>query len=424
MKKALVLLCLVSCQWTCAPGLKLHGPPVATDSCPAKGPVLEAMTYNVGLAPGVVSMATPRIKPVAEELAKFREVGVTCIQEAWTQEARDAIVASLALPAENVFYADSRGMGDDLSGINVCSRGQIEPIAKCVRDSCQGVPDEDRTICALAKCRKKLIDLHGLFGGGKNCLNCLVSSVGLHEDEVVRRCTDGKGVSHAYDGQNGVMLISRWPLKNREALLLPSSTANRVALFATVEIDGLEPIELACAHLSTHNELPPSHRGPDGALMFSDWDGEMIAQIDLVAERLTARAGMRPQIFLGDMNAGPDLPDGISPAMPKVWNRLLALGFDSPAARADAPFCSTCAENTLRDSSRSYLIDHVLTRDPKGGTDLEAVCARPVFDQRRVFRGYDGLWVDSHLSDHFGTAVTFRPRAPPRGPSPAFTRPP
>jgi hypothetical protein len=88
-------------------------------------------------------------------------------------------------------------------------------------------------------------------------------------------------------------------------------------------------------------------------------------------------------------------------------------GFDSPAARADDPFCSTCSQNTLRDSIRNYLIDHVLTRDPKGGTELEAVCTRPIFDQRRLFRSYDGQLVDSHLSDHFGTAVTYRVRSPP-----------
>lgn len=405
MKRILALftLCL-----SCNPSLLATGKRYPAE-CRNPGPILETLTYNVGLAPGVVPYATPRIKPVAEELAKFRDMGVMCLQEVWTQEARDAVVAALDLPDDQVYYVDTRGQGDDLKDINVCRPGQVDALASCARDACGDLPDEEHAHCALDACNSELVSLY--MRGGENCLNCLVSSVGHSIDDTIKTCTvPGHGVSHSYDGQNGVMLVSRWPLKNREAILLPSSIANREALFATVEIDGREPLELACTHVSTWNQLPPSQRGPDGKKMFSDWDEEMIAQIDIISARLNARAQGRPQLFLGDMNAGPELGRSIKGDMPKVWGRIHALGFSSPAAQAEDPFCSVCQGNSLRGpNAPNKLIDHVLMRDPVGGSSLTPLCTRSVIDAKhqRYFPGPNGTLMEEHLSDHYAVTVTF-----------------
>jgi len=408
MSRTAMLCALTALCLSCNPSL--HAPSARLpQACDEPGPYLETLTYNVGLAPGVVPYATPRIAPVAEELAKFRDVGVMCLQEVWTDEARDAILASLALPEEQVYYADTRGQGDALEGVNVCRPGQIDALASCARDACADWPEEEHARCTLDACGGEIVSLY-LRGGG-DCLNCLVSSVGGSIDDAVGACTaPAPGVTHSYDGRNGVMLVSRWPLVNREAILLPSSIANRAALFASVELEGRETVELACAHISTWNRLPPSHRGPDGRKSFKDWDEEMIAQIEIVSRRLRERAGGRPQIFLGDLNAGPEIGRHISAAAPKVWSRVQGLGFESPASRARTPFCSTCSSNTLRSpGSKSYLIDHVLYRDPIGGSRLEPACVRSLLDEGhlRYFRGYDGRMREEHLSDHYAVAVSF-----------------
>jgi len=405
LKRSLLLLafCLA-----CNPSLLATGKRYPSE-CRNPGPVLETMTWNVGLAPGVVPYATPRIKPVAQEIAKFRDLGVICLQEVWTQEARDAIVASLALPADQVYYVDTRGQGDDLKNINVCRPSQIDALASCARDACGDLPDEEHAHCALESCNDEIVSLY--MRDGENCLNCLVSAVGVSIDDTVRACTQpGHGVSHAYDGQNGVMLISRWPLKNREAILLPSSIANREALFATIELDGRESLELACTHASTWNQLPPSERGPDGKKTFKDWDGEMNAQMEIISAKLRERAQGRPQLFLGDMNAGPELGSSIDGDMPRVWSRIRALGFSSPAAQAEQPFCSVCRGNTLRSpGANNKLIDHVLVRDPVGGSSLTPLCTRSVIDaeHKRYFPAYGGM-LEEHISDHYGVTVTFR----------------
>ncbi|MEK7546385.1 MAG: endonuclease/exonuclease/phosphatase family protein [Patescibacteria group bacterium] len=405
MKRILALFALcLSCNTSMfVPGKRYPS------ECRVPGPILETMTWNVGLAPGVVPHATPRIKLVAEEIANFSDLGVICLQEVWTEEARDAISASLALPSEQVYYVDTRGQGDDLKDVNVCRPSQLDALVSCARDACGDLPDEEHAHCALESCNKEIFALY--MRGGEDCLNCLVSSVGLSIDETIRTCTiPGQGVSHSYDGQNGVMLISRWPLKNREAILLPSSIANREALFATVDIDDRESLEIACTHVSTWNELPPSHLGPDGRKQFKDWDAEMNAQIGIISDRLNARAQGRPQLFLGDMNAGPDLRSDMKADMPMVWRRIRALGFSSPAVQAEENFCSVCRGNSLREpSARNKLIDHVLVRDPVGGSSLTPLCTRSLFDadHKRYFRGLDGRMLEEHLSDHYAVTVTF-----------------
>jgi len=404
LKRILVLLAL---SLSCNPSLMAPGKRYPSE-CKNPGPILETLTWNVGLAPGVVPYATPRIEPVAQELAKFRNMGLICLQEVWTQEARDAIVASLKLPAEQVYYVDTLGMGEEPPGSNACSPSQIDPLAACVRDNCGDIEDpEETTICANRECHSDLVSLY--LRGGRDCLDCLVASVGKDLRTIESQCTKpAPGVTRAYGGQNGVMLISRWPLVNRSWEMLPASYSNRVALYATVELKDREPLEVACTHVSTYAEMPPGYE-EDGRTVFGDWDDEMITQITLISEKLRQRAGMRPQLFLGDMNTGPEIGPFISD-MRRVWSKIMALGFLSPAAQAETPFCSACEGNSLRGpGSRSKLIDHVLMRDPIGGSKLEPKCVRSVVDDqhKRFFKGYGESLLEEHISDHYGVAVTF-----------------
>lgn len=387
---------------TCKPGTVAPRYPT---NCPNDEPLLETATVNWGVAPGVVALATPRIAPIAEEVKNLRGAGILCFQELWTKESKDAVTLALG-PDMHTYYVETRGE-NERPGIDVCLPGEIGGLAACGKKHCSAEPDEEQTICTLRACHDELVNLY--ISGGRECLNCLTASVGHPVDEIVKICEQPtlqstiQGASRAYDGQNGVLLASRWPLKNPEALRLRASFSNRVALFATIELAGSEPIEVACTHLSTWNELPPNH--PE----FSDWDGEMIGQVEDISKRLFERAGKRPSLFMGDMNTGPSRGGDVVEAMPKVWRRIESLWFRSPAACAEPAFCSTCSGNTLRSpTARSYVIDHVLLRDPKGGTELEPVCAHPFIDQRRRFPGYDGGLVDSHLSDHYGVIVKFR----------------
>lgn len=395
----LAFFCAVSC------GPRPQRPSVP-GACNPDEPVFETLTINWGVAPGVVDFATPRIPAIAHEAELLRGVDLMCFQELWTEESKEAVAAALG-PDVQTWWIETRGE-NERTGIDVCAPGEIDDVASCARKRCSGEPDERQTICALEHCRQELGMMY--LRGDRECFNCVAASVGRSIDGIVSRCVQPDpsstvaGASRAFDGQNGVMLASPWPLKDVEAMRLRASFSNRVALFATVEEPGFGPVEVACAHISTTNELPPNH--PE----FSDWDEEMNAQIADISRRLEERARGRPQLFLADLNAGPEIASrNIRPAMPKVWSRTLSLGFWSPAAYCEEPFCSTCAGNTLRSpTAASYLIDHVLLRDPPGGVELEAACAHPYLGETRVFAGYDGRLVEQNLSDHRGVSVKFR----------------
>lgn len=400
-KKMRKLVLLFVLAIGCKPSASTTYP--STDA--GEGPVLETLSWNGGEAPGVVSLATPRLPAIAEELEKISGIGIACFQELWTQESKDAVIQAMG-PEMYYYYIDTRGE-NQRDGVDVCTPDQAKNVAACARDKCSSFPAEEQTLCVYEECKAELRNTY-IFKS-KNCVYCLVAGVGKSIEEILDNCVQQPGapkiagMSRAFDGQSGVLVASRLPLRNPEVLLLPASFSNRVAVLFTVEIAGFEPIEAACAHISTSTDLPPNH--PD----FDNWDEEMIAQVNAISAKQKERAGNRPQLFLVDLNAGPQLGNNISETSPKVWRRVRQLGYSSPAAQAKEPFCTICKENTLREkgSTNNYLIDHVLVRDPPGGTTLRPVVTHPYFDQRRIFRGYNGEWVDSHLSDHYGTVVKF-----------------
>ncbi|KPJ86001.1 hypothetical protein AMJ57_00815 [Parcubacteria bacterium SG8_24] len=357
-----------------------------------------AVTYNVGLAPGIVAQTTPRTSHVAQALADL-DADVLCLQEVWTPEALQAIQTALDLPAEQMMYVDTRGEGE--TGQDRCTMSQIAPMLQCVHEECGGLPDEEITTCALAECRGSGV---GLYFSARRCLNCMIASAGLSIGEIVESCVLGQGRSRLYGGSNGVVLLSRYPLRNREIIRLPSSGANRVALIAEIDGPGAEPIEVACSHLSSKSYVSPTHP------RFDDWNDEQREQLHLISERLRRRAGGRPALFLGDMNFGASDGRDLDDHLPGQFYESARLGFESFAAAADPPFCSSCEGNTLRDSDRSHLIDHVLLRDVTGGTDLIPVCVERLFDRPVTIIGHGGKRVRIHLSDHYGVRVRFSVR--------------
>lgn len=360
---------------------------------------LTVLTYNAGIAPGIVSYASARAPKVAEALGSA-DADIMCVQELWTDASVDAVRGSLALPEDRFFTVDTGGEGE--TGNDVCPQGAMDGIAECARERCAGLPDEELTICALEKCGRHGVGLY-LFHRG--CLNCLVASVGMGLDDIRRRCTT-TGASRVYGGNNGVVLASRWPLTRREAVRLPSSGANRVALFATVEVPGKGAVEVACTHLSSGGPVSPTHPS------FSSWDVEKRTQLLIVSQKLRSRSRDSPHILLGDMNFSPAIGTSITDTSGQVWRRALSEGFRSPAADTVPPTCSSCAGNTLRGGSRhSYLIDHVLLRDGRRA-GLGAVCIGRGFDDLVEIAPY-GRTVRTHRSDHYAIRAGLRFRVPP-----------
>lgn len=380
--------------------------------CPSTSePLLETVTFNAGLAPGVVPHATPRTQRVAEEIGKLRGVGLICLQEVWEPDARDRVLRELNLPEENVYHVETFGEGESEDSYT-CKPKYLRPLMRCTERKCADYPDEDKSICTKQRC---FLNLAKVYLEDKECIHCLLSMVGHAPQDIFQACTSDKGRGRTYNGSNGTILASRWPLKNREVIRLPSSGVNRVALLATVDVPGMGEIEVGCTHLSSETIMDPIYPG------FRKWADEMIAQFNLAEKRMRERANGKPQLFLGDFNAGPGRDGYGASSWPpihrgvavrrsatRVWRHIRKSGFTSAVTRVKPTFCTTCSDNELRGRGKNHLIDHILLRNPEVGLELEAVCAHPWFDSPVRAVTTEGKSTKVNLSDHYGSVVKYR----------------
>lgn len=400
---SVILLFISACA---APRVQLMNPIPSVRA--ASRPDLRVLTYNAGLAPGLVRYSGQRLPLVAQEVASAG-ADVVCLQEIWTDEAREAVIAALGLPPENVLYADTFGQNE--SGRDYCGRGELDDMLSCVRSRCADEAPEDITLCAQNQCVEEGTIL---YLRSRSCLNCVVAAVGKSTAEIIRSCGRPPGISRVYGGNNGVILASRWPLQDKEVLSLPSSGANRVALLAGVDVPGKGRVEVACTHLSAKARVSPTNP------LFGDWTEEQQTQLRSIAERLSARSADHARLLIGDMNFGqPNEAIGVSALMSSTWRLAADLGFVSPAEYADPPFCTWCSANTLVGRGDDHMIDHVLVQNPVmsavpfasiGRTAVEPVCAYPVFRGTVAVTGRQRRSVQTNLSDHFGVIVEFNLR--------------
>ncbi|HTK60196.1 MAG TPA: hypothetical protein VL283_03255, partial [Candidatus Baltobacteraceae bacterium] len=285
--------------------------------------------------------------------------------------------------------------GEEETGSDVCAPGELDDAMACARANCGGVPDVDASRCAADACQ---IEAIGIYAHARGCFNCLVASAGKSLDEIAATCDGGPGASRLYGGENGVLLASRFPLIDVEALRLPSSGANRVALFATIEAPGGFTIEVVCTHLSSSNLIPPTDP------RFATWAEEQLAQVDLIEDRLRARSGGRLSLLMGDLNSGPEVEGHLEATDVEAWDALTDFGFGDPAADADPPVCSRCEGNLLNPTENHLLIDHVMTLDAPA-VEWKPLCAHAVMNEPVTVTDAGGASVSTSMSDHFGTLV-------------------
>lgn len=373
-------------------------PPRASEplaSC-GDGPTLNVVTWNVALGPGMNPLRRPRAPHVAAALGET-EFDVLCLQELWTDHDRDLVVEALNLPPEHLLLPDTVGQGEN--GTDKCGPVEAAMAVACARERCSGLDTDDIATCVQKSCFAVLAPLALM---DRSCLNCLIATAGHGPDDVRRICTQ-QGASRIHGGRTGLLLASRWPLTDRETMLVRATSANRAGLFATVHVPGIsEPIEVACTHLAASSkDLSPYHSE------LKTWHEEKRSELDAISERLARRAKGRPQLLIGDYNIAP-MPGTNEPSGPDdLWQRVLDLGF-RPTPLAAAPVCTSCSDNTFRRGQNSRVNDHALLRDPVGGAELEVCYGQRLFDRPVLVesRRRSGL-VETNLSDHYGVRTVF-----------------
>jgi endonuclease/exonuclease/phosphatase family metal-dependent hydrolase len=369
-------------------------PPVS-GQCTDGDHQIKTITYNLGLARGLIPNSEKRL-PLIIDAVKKADPDILCIQEAWDENDITALIGALSHGEEYTFRKDTCGLNEDAN--DVCEELEVAPLFACADEHCANANRDQLASCMVKLCAVPAI---GLSVRSPGCLRCIIATVGKEKDEAKNICITS-GASRGYDGQNGVLLLSKFPLTNREAIELPSSGANRVALIATVDIPDIGPVEVGCTHLSSNpgvGILPTIKE-------YSTWEDEQIAQFTILSNRIKQRSKKNPLLILADINTSPKIKGNVNDAATPVWKTVTNLGWRSPATEVEESFCSMCPENPLRNSRYGYLIDHVLIQ-PANNQKLTATCAEAMFKDI-----YGDFFEKKYtMSDHYGLKVQFKKAA-------------
>jgi len=389
--------------------------------------------FNVALAGAFIPYEAERRQPIADAIAAH-DADILCLQEVWTQADKELIrdAAAESFP-HSVFFendldtpvddpTDQRGeippapttvpcpdeiFGDD----ELTIKEQMDEAIDCVRDNCSTIPDSDEgrttsAACASSACSIAVAPL--LFGSDpqhQRCYACVVPQLPTATFAEMRAsCPTVVNQDLAFGGQNGVMILSRHPLKNTENWVIPGTWNRRSILKATVELPNGAELDTYCNHLTPIFTVPPNSintfpytgqygngmTGPEG------WQAEQELQAQKLIDYVASRSNDRPAVILGDFNAGLAYPEQEIAGEGEETFNILDAAY-TPAYSADyTPLCTFCTTNPVTDTEASVWIDHIFLYNL---TESAVSSTARIFDEDVVPVEGDML---VPLSDHFG----------------------
>ncbi len=349
-------------------------------------------TYNAGLAVSFVDYAEERSSLTGEGVAGLSD-DVVCMQEVWLEEHVNKVVADAKGTYPNAYYVLTP---EDVSGGEdpACGSEESQTLMDCVDANCSDVDQDQVIACVLSKCNAEYKAL------SEDCSTCLAANITKTIDEIFATCAGSGGGTLAYDGNNGLLLLSKTALTNTEMLVLPSYLNRRVVLRASIATQEHPQIDVYCTHL-TANLTSVTYGGE-----FESWADEQANQIDQMLAFVEQKSGTEtPAVLMGDMNCGKASGD-IPAALEENFNKFADDGgFVSPYAEQAAAQCTFCVDNPLvgtddKDGD-SEIIDHVMFKN--FSQDLQTVPKR-ILDGEISFDA-NGETVASRLSDHYGVSV-------------------
>jgi endonuclease/exonuclease/phosphatase family metal-dependent hydrolase len=381
-------------------------------------------TFNVAMAGAFIRFEAERYPYIIDAIAAS-DADVLCLQEVWDETDKEAIRdASIEAYPHSAFFNDDLDTPlDDATNQDgvvppppdtaPCAgeplTTQLNDGVDCLEENCS-TPDGRTTSseCAEEQC---LNDVLGLLTADppQRCYACLVTQLPTELLEDIRtRCPTVVNQDLAFQGQNGVMILSRHPLESVEELVVPGTWNRRTILRATAKLPTGAELDVYCNHLTPiHtstafiNPFPYTGQYGDGTTNPSAWQAEQELQAEKLINYVTERSGDRPAVILGDFNSGHAFSEQGIAAEGEATLTLLETAYE-PAYTSDyTPLCTFCSTNPVTTTEESVWIDHIL---------LNTLSSDSVLSTARVF-DQDVVPVDDQmvpLSDHFGMRSVIR----------------
>lgn len=400
------------------------------DATPPAPLTLTVESFNVGLAGAFIPHEPERRRAIPSAVAAM-SADIVCLQEAWRQEDKDAIVA-----AARVRFPHSYSVAHDLNTAvtreldPMCPGGAAPPPEQstapcadpsvrttfneglqCLRANCSTVADSDdgrttSTACAADRCVGSVVSLLTAGPMGLRCYGCLAPQLTTETFAAIRTsCTTNARAGLAFGGQSGTMILSRYPLSETETVVLPGTWNRRVITRATATLPNGLRVGVYCNHLSPVFEgpnFPYTGRYGCGDAGRDGWSREQLAQArELVAYVRRRDPGGRA-LILGDFNSSPASAPGqvvVNEEAPETF-ALLRAAFTPAVPAGFVPRCTFCPENVLTGNTSPVWIDHVF---------VQGIPAAAVRSAERTFTTPTVTVPGAapvHLSDHYGFRST------------------
>ena len=243
----------------------------------------------------------------------------------------------------------------------------------CVMENC--MEEGMDPMCIVTNCWSEFLTLP------ENCRNCLLSEgIGSISDEgditsIFTNCMSSKDIEYEYSGNNGILLLSKHPLKDKQFSTLTSYGIIRGVAVATIgkmetsdgkiydPKPGIGDVQVICTGLSKPIE-GISYEGE-----FGSWQQEQIAQVEELLE-IPVEADVVQRVIMGDFNGNVAGGRNILERNPGAVSTMLSEGWYDPyfdVYRDDLIPCSVCPENPLvPDSEPGYVPDHIFFNTSNG----------------------------------------------------------
>ncbi len=388
--------------------MRLFAPPlllVAAASCSGDDETLvmpptaalSLVSFNAALGIGLAPYVPERAQALPDALAAL-DPDVLCLQELWQPSDLERIGAELtATPFSLHAVTESTARSEP-----ACTEPEAADLVRCAQQLCGDLDDASAALCAIANCQEAFAAV------SMGCQQCIINNQALMQPQAIaERCSSALEAGEAYLDQNGLLLLSRYPLEDTQALRLDSSFGERGVLLARIEVPALGSLQIGCTHLAATLEQTP-YDGPHGS-----WQGERSVQVEAVLDALGQRSAEGPTALLGDLNSGP-AQSVREAADAEAYERLRAAGYTSPFVEREAAPCTFCTANLLASDGESStrpdlgemggIIDHVMLRGVSPDIELRA---DRVLDQPLEIV-VDGEPRSVSYSDHYGVRVVLR----------------
>jgi len=375
-------------------------------------------TFNTALAGAFIPYEAARRQPIADAIAQS-DSDIFCLQEVWEQVDKELIADTAidAYPYSAFFHdtldtaiddpTDQQGevppaptgvpcpdveVGEGANAVNI--QDQMNAAVDCLRDNCSTLddPSDDsgRTTseaCASDACVPEVAGL--LFGNEQQqrCYACVVTQLPTSTFETMRTtCANDENQDLAFDGQNGLMILSRHPLRSAAEWVLPGTWNRRVILSATAELPNGSELDVYCNHLTPIFRtftFPYTGQYGDGMTGADGWQAEQELQAEKLIDYVTVTSGSRPAVVLGDFNTGSAYPaQDIAPEAPETL-AILESAFPPGYAASYTPLCTYCSTNPVTNPEdepdfASVWIDQILLYNLESSS---VVATARVFDE-------------------------------------------